>query len=110
MNIKKLIEQALLRQMQYGLSDSREKDIIRFASYVIEEANEVQKEVTSGPNRFKPFKPGAPIDNDKLAEEIADVLIHTLNLAAVSGLTAETISDAFYTKLNKNQTRPDHLH
>lgn len=108
MTIKQLIDQARKRQLQYGLQ-GRSKDIKRFASYIIEECCEVSREVSWGADRYKPFKPSKPIDEQALADEISDVLIHAFNLAAVSEIPAEIIEQAFYNKIEYNKKRIDHI-
>ena len=108
MTIKKLIEEAHERQLSYGLTNPTD-DIKRFCSYVIEETNEVQRELTEGPNRYKPFKPSKPVDQKALAAELADLFIHTMNTLAVSGISAETLTKTIESKLQYNKTRKDHI-
>ena len=108
MTIKKLIEEAYERQLRYGLT-TRAKDVKRFASYIIEEAVEISREITWGADRYKPFKPSKPINEQALAEEIADLIIHAFNVAAVSEIPAEIIEQAVKNKLQYNETRVDHL-
>lgn len=104
------IKQAYSRQISYkGSADFGNQDIKSIALYINEELNEILRCLTEGPDRYKPFKPEAPINKEELANEIADLLIHSFNLAAVSGLPPEVIEEAFKAKLKYNQTRVDHL-
>jgi phosphoribosyl-ATP pyrophosphohydrolase len=106
---KSQILDAFNRQVKYSNTTNFTSFHLKaILSYVVEETVEINRELTSGNDRYKLFKPSQPVNPAKLADELADLYIHCMNALAVSGIPPEDLISAYESKINFNKTRVDH--
>ena len=71
---------------------------------MVEEMGEVMK----SDKRWKTHRNERFVPDEKL-DEIADVFITAMNIAMFSGFSAEDVSNAIFTKINKNTERLENV-
>lgn len=110
MDLLSHLELALQRQQAYYQTNNFEvRHLKALLTYIVEETVEINRELTEGSDRYKTFKAERPVNKAELEAEIADLLLHAFNTAAVAqSIYGLNIELALNKKIIYNTTRTDH--
>lgn len=101
LNFAALFDSQLTFQKMVTKENNLPKDDINWFSYHIQAMVEEMGEVLKADKRWKTHR-NAFYDQNNKVEEIADILITTLNLAIFSGLNVQDLYDALSLKISDN--------